>query len=124
MLTIKNIEATEDEKKLNDAVGVTLHNLRKVYSIHTFNGKASSRIGEPDKQKRVCRYCHKSMPETTFKEIAHTIPEALGNKSIITNDECDICNHFFGCGIEQDFISIFDLPRLLFDVSGKKGGYT
>lgn len=41
---------------------------------------------------------------------------------IITNDECDNCNQLFGKTIEQDFISIFDLPRLMYNIK-KKNGY-
>lgn len=121
ILTLKNMVATDAERALNESATASLQEMRKVYKVSVFNGQSTTRIGEPDKLKRVCRYCHKSIPETSFKEIAHTISEALGNKSIITNDECDNCNHRFGDTLEQDFLSIFDLPRLLFNIRGKNG---
>jgi hypothetical protein len=51
---------------------------------------------------RACRFCGKSAPEVTFGLEAHAIPEALGNKSIVSNYECDPCNQAFGRGIEND----------------------
>ncbi|MBV8095742.1 MAG: hypothetical protein JO110_21445, partial [Acetobacteraceae bacterium] len=54
-----------------------------------------------DKHDRVCRFCGEHEPKVTFKDRAHAIPEALGNKSLFTNYECDICNHAFGEGIEK-----------------------
>lgn len=98
-----------------------LKKIRSVYDIHTFGEFSKIPVGESVKEKRICRYCHRSIPNTTFKNVAHTISEALGNKRIKTNDECDNCNHFFGDKIEQDFISMFDFPRLLYNVKGKDG---
>ena len=51
-----------------------------------------------DTQNRVCRFCGKRSPEVTFESEAHAIPEALGNKSIFSAYECDVCNHMFGLG--------------------------
>ena len=96
--------------------------IRSVYSVFIYNEDTRSCIGEPDKTKRVCRYCHRSAPEVSFKNIAHTISEAFGNKRIKTNDECDECNSKFGDTIEQDFLSLFDVPRIFFHIK-KKGGY-
>ena len=61
--------------------------------VHYGNEKQQVKIGEPDKSKRRCRFCGKMMPEVTFGKVAHTISEALGNKSIVTNDECDNCHY-------------------------------
>lgn len=45
--------------------------------------------------KGSCRYCHTS-DSKRFRRVAHTLPEALGNKWIISLDECDDCNSLFG----------------------------
>ena len=50
-------------------------------------------IGE--KSNQICRFCKKDKSMTRFKSIAHAIPELLGNKSIISHEECDACNKFF-----------------------------
>jgi hypothetical protein len=42
-----------------------------------------------------CRYCGTS-DAAKFRKLAHTLPEALGNKWILSRDECDDCNSVFG----------------------------
>lgn len=121
LMELMSQEASEQEIKVNLKVYDILQNIRSVYNISTFGEFTKAFIGEPDKAKRVCRYCKRSMPDVSFKEVAHTISEALGNKCIKTNDECDECNHFFGDTIEQDFLSIFQVPRLIFNIKGKSG---
>ncbi len=115
------IGAGEQQRQQVNNTFDTLQKLRLVYDIRMYGDSTKERVGEPDKQKRVCRYCHRSMPEVSFKKVAHTISEALGNKSIKTNDECDECNQFFGDTIEQDFLSIFDVPRLFYGIKNKNG---
>lgn len=90
-------------------------------AVHYENGKKQIKIGEPDKTKRKCRYCEKMMPDVTFCKVAHTISEGLGNKSIITNDECDCCNEYFGKEIEQDLIVYLSPLRTFMSISGKNG---
>lgn len=90
-------------------------------AIHYENGKQQVKIGETDKSKRKCRFCGKMIPEAKFSKVAHTISEGLGNKSIITNDECDSCNENFGCEIEQDLIVYLSPLRTFMSVNGKNG---
>ena len=95
--------------------------LRSSYEVLAYNGNTKKGIGEADKSKRICRFCSKSYPEVSFKKVAHSISEALGNKKIITNEECDTCNEKFGKGIENDLILFLDFFRIFFGVKGKKG---
>lgn len=44
-----------------------------------------------DTENRTCRFCGLHEPRVTFRHEAHAIPEALGNRSIFTNYECDSC---------------------------------
>ena len=53
-------------------------------------GKGKVRIGVPGR----CRYCGAMSPER-FRNVAHTFPEALGNKWVESLDECDDCNGHF-----------------------------
>lgn len=48
----------------------------------------------PDKlTEYVCRFCGKKYPDARFKKKnAHAIPDALGNKLVFCNDECQKCN--------------------------------
>lgn len=56
-----------------------------------------------DKGNRKCRFCGKTAPEVSFRKKAHALPECIGNKSLFTYYECDLCNKRFGDGCENDF---------------------
>lgn len=104
-------------KEMDDLFGVLMDS----YEMFAFNENTKNKIGELDKSKRVCRYCNKRSPKVSFRKVAHSISEALGNKKIITNDECDACNEKFGKGIENDLILYLNLYRVFFGIRGKKG---
>ncbi len=75
----------------------------------------------PTKQEYVCRFCGKDKTQTTFKEVAHAIPEFTGNKTLLTKNECDTCNREFGQKYE-DHLAKFLLPANAFmQIRGKKG---
>lgn len=106
-------------KEIDELFGVLMDN----YEMFAFDAdrKNNIKIGESDKSKRVCRYCNKKSPEVSFKKVAHSISEALGNKKIITNDECDACNEKFGEGIENDLILYLNLYRVFLELEGRMG---
>lgn len=54
-------------------------------------GKPGVIIGE----RGQCRFCGETAPKA-FKSVAHALPEAFGNKWVISLDECDACNSRFG----------------------------
>lgn len=89
------------------------------YNIKNPDFEKQIKIGPSFKGDRVCRFCKKSQPETTFNKKAHAISEALGNKNIILNNECDKCNEFFS-KIEQDFIMLNNLERTYFKIYNKQ----
>ena len=70
--------------------------------------------------ERKCRFCGKSKPEVSFKK-AHAIPKCLGNKSLISMNECDICNKFFASEYEDHLAKWFGPMRSLCQMQGKKG---
>src|SRR4051812_14719952 len=73
-----------------------------------------------DKAARRCRFCHRGEPEVTFKSDAHAVPEFLGNRSILSLNECDSCNTFFATEYE-DHLSKWSLfARSASQVRGKK----
>ena len=84
-------------------------------------GMNKTKIG--DKENQVCRFCGKSEsePEVSFRSDAHAIPDSLGNRTLFTNYECDICNDSFGRGIENDFGTWSNISRTLAGISGKNG---
>ena len=93
------------------------------YSMHLFDGSSriTTYIGDGDRAKRVCRFCHRAVPETLFKHKSHAISEALGYKSLVCNEECDECNERFSRTIEPDVVNMNSFLLSLYGVSGKKG---
>src|SRR3954449_8349952 len=81
-------------------------------------GKRQPMVG--DRQNRQCRFCGRP-PEATFRTDAHAIPEALGNRTLLTAHEWDDCNQFFGRTIENDFGNWSKPMRTLALVRGKGG---
>lgn len=79
--------------------------------------------GEQKRDKRVCRFCGKRMPETTFNKDAHVVPESIGgSKEQLCYEECDNCNKEFGEGIEKNLCRWFDFRRSLYRIRKKSGG--
>ena len=72
-----------------------------------------------DDKNNTCRFCGKTKNEVTFSNKCHAIPELLGNKKIITNNECDICNHYYGDTIESDLGKFTSPLRTLDHIKGK-----
>lgn len=68
-------------------------------SLEIYSSGKNKFIGDGVK----CRFCKKDKSETTFSNISHAIPQAIGNKRIILRDECDICNKFFSENLEDHF---------------------
>lgn len=97
-----------------------LGDIMLLYEVHTV-GYCRQIIGTRDIKERVCRFCGKGNKETTFKNKAHAISEALGNRKAIILDECDNCNKHFGETIENDIIAYFSFLRTIYGVKGKGG---
>ena len=68
-----------------------------------------------------CRFCKKTNKEVKFSNKCHAAPEFLGNKKIITKNECDFCNHKYANLLEDD-LSKYTLPmRIMTRIYGKNG---
>jgi len=116
-----------DLEKLNgqetvdmDSVLEPIQDILKNYSIVKLNLSKKIRIGRKRKEDRICRFCKKSMKDgALFTNEAHAISEALGNKKIILNEECDTCNSYFDKEIERHLIGYLDFIRTLYKVPNK-----
>lgn len=110
---------------LKSNLDIPLNKLKQtfpLYHIRCYNGNGvSQHIGESIRTKRVCRFCGKKIPDTSFKTVSHAISEFLGNKSIICREECDCCNGKFSTAIEEDVSTMLSYPLTLYSISGKKG---
>lgn len=71
------------------------------------------------KSERVCRYCNRSMNDATFKKDAHLYPEFTGNRYLLSDSECDICNEIFG-KYENHLANFFGPVFALQGILGKK----
>ncbi|OJV54188.1 MAG: hypothetical protein BGO31_12600 [Bacteroidetes bacterium 43-16] len=70
-------------------------------------------------ERRVCRFCQKRHPDTSFQKKAHIIPHQLGSEHLVSDFECDKCNEVFGLYESQlaNFLSVF---RTMHKIKGKK----
>ena len=94
------------------------------YDIQSFaDSSRKMNIGtKPTEGEGACRFCKLTVEDgAKFKKVAHTISEALGNKQIITKDECDVCNGHFGDEVEPHLIEYLNLHRVYFRIKGKNG---
>lgn len=83
------------------------------YVVYTFLHHGSTQyVGEKEKVKRTCRFCHKSGADCFIKE-SHAISAFFGNDYLICNEECDECNENFSKSIEQDVDHYFKVTRCL-----------
>ena len=99
-----------------------MHDIESMYMTMDFYGTGKRQyIGEPDKSKRVCRFCGKQMPEVSFRNTSHAISESLGNKSLICREECDSCNYKYGQTIEYDIVNMLSLNLTIHSIQGKGG---
>jgi hypothetical protein len=87
--------------------------------VHKLVGPKKRRLGQD--QPRQCRYCLKTEPETSFRQEAHTIPECLGNRSLISLDECDRCNQQCSQTFEDHFDKFTQPMRTMMGIRGKQG---
>jgi len=71
-------------------------------------------------EKRFCRFCGKGIPDTTFSDEAHALPELIGNKHLVSYYECDNCNKKFS-KLEDQFGKFIKPWRTLTFISGKNG---
>lgn len=91
-----------------------------IFSFHLKPGDGSSKSFIGAKTPRFCRFCRRTNNETSFRDEAHIIPEAFGNRSLFSLEECDDCNQN-GSLLENDLVSFLSVPRAMSRIPGKKG---
>ena len=92
-----------------------LHEISEI--IKDFNIIVSKRILQDfpkeflkDSIPNKCRFCGRSFPKVSFNSEAHSIPQFIGNKSLISLFECDPCNKEYFNSFENEFAN-FMLPH-------------
>ncbi len=81
----------------------------------------------PDVRPRHCRFCRTVeghlRPDgqvAKFSKDAHALPEAIGNKYLLSTEECDACN-LHGSRLESDFTQLVAALRPFSGIEGKDG---
>lgn len=89
--------------------------------LNLFHLDVQKKIFLGDKENKCCRFCGKNSNETTFKKLAHTIPEFVENYKLFSLYECDVCNENFSKNLENHMSSYMNLHHSLSQVKGKRG---
>lgn len=72
-----------------------------------------------DRQDRLCRYCGKREPDTTFKNDAHVVSQLLGKNNLLCDEECDACNRIFS-KYESSFVNWLGITRTLVGTKNRR----
>lgn len=132
LLATVELMALDEGQDPDKALAAFKNHLGPFFEHFEIDGRITDKktsIGEPLKKNRICRFCGNTrvMPNsnstakitTTFKQEAHAISEALGNKTIILNEECDACNRFFAETCEKHIYTYLRCLGTLFKVKNK-----
>lgn len=71
-----------------------------------------------NREKKVCRFCHRDSSSTTFRKDAHLLPEFMGNNILFSYFECDQCNSLFS-KYETAFSNFFHINHTFAHLKGK-----
>ena len=107
-----------DINKINVDFEYFNNNYECIFS-YNLNSNESKIIKDNNGKK--CRFCGRKEPEVTFRKKAHAISEMLGNRSVLSDNECDECNAFFGDNLENDLGKYLGVIRTLTQIVGKGG---
>lgn len=77
-------------------------------------------IGPNINSIKCCRFCKKPYSPQAFSQRTHIVSESLGNRGMISTDECNDCNNLFS-RIEQDFFIANKYFLILDNIIGKNG---
>ena len=132
LLATVELMALDASQDADEALAEFKDHLGPFFDNFKIDGRITDKktgIGEPLKKNRVCRFCHNTrlLPNnnltqqhtTPFKQEAHAISEALGNKTIILNEECDTCNKFFAESCERHIYTYLRCLGTFFKVKNK-----
>ncbi|CAE6763895.1 HNH endonuclease [Paraburkholderia aspalathi] len=98
-----------------------LRNYRVPFTFEQIDSANQEKRILPGPKPLRCRFCDRGEPAVTFRDVAHAVPESIGNRRLFSAYECDTCNRFFGSGIENHFGNWSKPHRLLGGRIGKKG---
>lgn len=120
VLQLAALKAGKGKNSLWDTIKVDISDLLEDYTMYSM-GSDRYCAGENTNDRR-CRFCGKTEADgVAFSKKAHAIPEALGNKNLLCNEECNDCNERLET-IEKSLSNGYmGIRRALFGIKGKKG---
>ena len=105
----------------DDAVNYYAERYEEIRRLPFIAEQKKSLSDHTDDTSRRCRFCGQGKPNVTFKKRAHAVPEFLGNRDILSMNECDECNEFFATNYEDHLSKWSQYLRALSQIKGKKG---
>ncbi|MBP6782153.1 MAG: hypothetical protein KA152_00065 [Verrucomicrobiales bacterium] len=108
-------------KEQNDAVGFYDQHYSIVFDSELTVGRHIKLADQQGIEDRICRFCGLGKPNVTFRKVAHAVPEFLGNKSLVSQNECDACNEKLADEYEDHLSKWFGPMRTVSQIRGKGG---
>jgi hypothetical protein len=113
------LERIDDELIEKTIYMIRYRNFAEKYQMLEF-GDREVYTGPQNLKDCVCRFCGLKYPEVRFKKRnAHAIPDALGNKLVFCNDECQTCNGDLSA-VEKELIEYLKFRRADSRIPNKK----
>lgn len=119
LITLKAVSLGIDPRKYDTYFVLNWGKIYLLFDTYSYGFLTDKiHVGEEDVDKRICRFCDRT-GKKYFTEEAHAIMDALGNKLLFCNEECDICNQYFESQVERHLYKFLEINRTLSNVSGK-----
>lgn len=120
---VYQLEAIKEGKNVDEIWNRVKGNVEALlcdYEIRTL-GKEIYKVGS-ETDDRVCRFCGRTKATgATFDHKSHAISEALGNKKLLCNEECDDCNKRLASIEDSLSVAYLEIRRSLCEIKGKNG---
>lgn len=108
------------ENPFRGAMGEAFEQFLEYYSPDLIAFAPAQKLKLTKPTERICRFCYRQHPDTTFKKQAHVLPQLIGNRYLVHDCECDICNMLFGT-YEDSFSKYLGMMRTADVIRGQNG---
>ncbi|MCZ7607038.1 MAG: HNH endonuclease [Planctomycetota bacterium] len=113
---LKDGDGPKDAGEFRDHYELLASKMVPVFEENADKEVLGKRAGE-----RLCRVCGRKAPVVKFRTEAHVIPRSLGNRWLVTQQECDECNGRYGREHDDELAKML-LPMLaLLRIPGRNG---
>lgn len=81
-----------------------------VKEVHPNQARPKDNVGSRTGWCRMCK--SPGLTQSHFRKEAHIIPQAFGNRALVSLEECDECNEVIGSVLEGDLVTYLGLTRV------------